>query len=441
MNNKGFAATGILYTILVLFILIMLGILSVLYNRNSLLSKIQDEIKGNITTLYASYDNGAVIYYNPVSGSLCLEEDAVSTAGTKTGCMKWYIFNDNPASPTLNLILDHNTTKGVEWNNTGSNEQMTTVADQLATDTEDWNASVKSTVRLITANEVAMISGHTTFDQATSTYKYFYFGSNNSSDKTQIGSYAWLYDGANGYWTANKVVDETHNYVWVVSKNGGLFGNVPTSTSYGVRPVITLPKRILTSKQYTVTNIIANGSFEDDFTNWNSNLFSKDGGSLSTDYVYDGTQSVKIEAIGDSNEKAIGYSPTITTQAGHKYYFAMRYYLDEFTLVNSNTFTIASFIRSTDYLSTMKLDATSDVMDSWELLSTIVTADSVTYADASYKRFGQVYNSNSKYTLYMDSIVLVDLTEKFGAGNEPDQEWCDDNLTWFEGDKTVFKLD
>lgn len=48
MNKKGFAATGILYTILVLFILLIFSLLTMLYSRNSLLNKIQNEIKGNI---------------------------------------------------------------------------------------------------------------------------------------------------------------------------------------------------------------------------------------------------------------------------------------------------------------------------------------------------------------------------------------------------------
>ena len=48
MNKKGFAATGILYTILVLFILLMMGILTMLYSRNSLLDTIKKNVKNEI---------------------------------------------------------------------------------------------------------------------------------------------------------------------------------------------------------------------------------------------------------------------------------------------------------------------------------------------------------------------------------------------------------
>ena len=48
MNEKGFAATGILYTILVLFILLFAGILMMLSSRNNILMKLQKNVKAEI---------------------------------------------------------------------------------------------------------------------------------------------------------------------------------------------------------------------------------------------------------------------------------------------------------------------------------------------------------------------------------------------------------
>lgn len=48
MNEKGFAATGILYTILVLFILLFAGILMMLSSRNNILTKLQKDLKDEI---------------------------------------------------------------------------------------------------------------------------------------------------------------------------------------------------------------------------------------------------------------------------------------------------------------------------------------------------------------------------------------------------------
>lgn len=48
MNKKGFAATGILYTILILFILLMSSILIMLYSRNNLLNTIKNQVENEI---------------------------------------------------------------------------------------------------------------------------------------------------------------------------------------------------------------------------------------------------------------------------------------------------------------------------------------------------------------------------------------------------------
>lgn len=40
-------------------------------------------------------------------------------------------------------------------------------------------------------------------------------------------------------------------------------------------------------------------------------------------------------------------------------------------------------------------------------------------------------------TMYYDGLMLIDLTAAFGAGNEPDKEWCDENIEYFNGTKTV----
>lgn len=38
---------------------------------------------------------------------------------------------------------------------------------------------------------------------------------------------------------------------------------------------------------------------------------------------------------------------------------------------------------------------------------------------------------------YIDDAMLIDLTAAFGAGNEPIQEWCDTNIEYFAGNKTI----
>ena len=45
MNKKGFAISGILYSIFVLFLLVMVGILQVFQNRAQTIEKLKEEVK------------------------------------------------------------------------------------------------------------------------------------------------------------------------------------------------------------------------------------------------------------------------------------------------------------------------------------------------------------------------------------------------------------
>ena len=215
----------------------------------------------NVETTYTVYSNGTAIYYNPVTNSKCDSSEAVSTTGTKTGCMKWYAFNDEGAnSSTVNMILDHNTTATVAYNSTNVNTEPKEAATVLIKDTQSWNSSLNA--RLITANEVAKITGNTNFDASQTGQKWFYFDSNNQTQTatTQGASkYAWLFDytkecskyGCNiedssnyGYWTSSAVTGSSSD-VWRVARSGSLRdGRVGDSTE-GIRPVITISKKVI----------------------------------------------------------------------------------------------------------------------------------------------------------------------------------------------------
>ena len=200
-------------------------------------------------------ENGTAVYYNPVSGEKCKSSEAVSTTGKNSGCMKWYVFNDKEGNATVNVILDHNTTANVAYNSTGNNSEMKEVKIALENDTKDW----KNTARLITANEVAKITGKTGFDASKENQDWFYLDSNNqtqTASSTNKSKYAWLFDytidctnyGCNtpdssnwGYWTStpNKA---SSTIAWRVYRSGDLSRDYVTNAGHGVRPVITISK-------------------------------------------------------------------------------------------------------------------------------------------------------------------------------------------------------
>ena len=212
------------------------------------------EVKKVSTT--KSFKNGTAVYYNPVSGKKCNDYiEANSKTGTKSGCMKWYVFNDKEGNATVNVILDHNTTTGVAYNSTGNNSEMKEVKIKLENDTKDW----KNTARLITANEVAKITKHPTFDATQLGQVWFYLDSNNQTQTTNASNkskYAWLFDYTNsctnygcnksdsstfGYWTSTPKKDDS-TQAWRVYSYGYLRDYYVAFTDIGIRPVITISK-------------------------------------------------------------------------------------------------------------------------------------------------------------------------------------------------------
>ena len=215
------------------------------------------EVKKVSTT--KSFKNGTAVYYNPETETKCKSSEAVSTTGKNSGCMKWYVFNDKEGNATVNVILDHNTTAKVAYNSTGNNSEMKEVKKALENDTKDW----KNTARLITANEIAKITGNTGFDASKEKQDWFCLDTN-QSDSTNwcskdqgTSEYAWLFDYTSGctsygcsntsnsstwgYWTSTPKKDDS-TIAWVVYTGGTLSYSNVTNNDYGIRPVITISK-------------------------------------------------------------------------------------------------------------------------------------------------------------------------------------------------------
>ena len=122
-------------------------------------------------------------------------------------------------------------------------------------DSKTWNSNLNT--RNIKADEIAAITGHPTFKQASATTsEWFYFGSNDNKDSSLRSNYSWLYNYTNkcmnygcdveyiftnGYWTQDMVANSTTNAWYVVYE--GYLGNYSVGLGdRGVRPVITIQK-------------------------------------------------------------------------------------------------------------------------------------------------------------------------------------------------------
>ena len=277
------------------------------YNNTSTYSVlVSNATNSNQSQKYKTYANGEVVYYDISAGKACTnynEENSKTgyngidnKTGNQNSCLKFYAFNDGGSS-TLNLILDHNTTATVLWNSNGDNSTgPTDLTTKLKENTANWQGTITPSnyttgvsgrqytvnyngykARLITADEIAEITGNVGwYENLPNTDKYYFDTNINTKSTTcQEGNitgckYGWLYDRTattctstgclnnsdvetNGYWTISasntNSTAELHqeycdgNVNYGVSDSGRLSIVCPNYPDYyGVRPVIEVMK-------------------------------------------------------------------------------------------------------------------------------------------------------------------------------------------------------
>ena len=200
----------------------------VIYNNRYCAKIIDSKINIYDECNYTSFNDGDVFYFNPETSSMCTAEEAVSTVGTKTGCMKWYAYNDNKNEYRLKLILDHNTTSNCQWNDTGKVVDGSTVLTRIfKSDTKTWDKELNP--RIISAYEIKRLVSDTVFDG-----KWSY-------DMPIPSEYSFLYDNGGNYWTES-IVTNFDYCAWGVAEAYVYYRAVKDSANYGVRPVISINK-------------------------------------------------------------------------------------------------------------------------------------------------------------------------------------------------------
>ena len=223
-----------------------------------------------VTFNRTNFINGEVVYFNPVTAKVCDASEAVSTTGTKTGCMKWYAFLDD-GSDTIRLLLDHNTTATVSWTSSMGKSITTLATEILKADTSTWNSNIKNSARLISADEIVNIINMQNWNKDDINSKLYLHNGNLTLYQGTVGTnaYAWLFNNTkncttygcdvsqednSGYWTSTIGYIEDLSYPWRITSSGGLFypSRTSESDSHGVRPVIEIDKTFLNETK-TVT--------------------------------------------------------------------------------------------------------------------------------------------------------------------------------------------
>lgn len=176
-------------------------------------------------------------------------------------------------------------------------------------------------------------------------------------------------------------------------------------------------------KTIFLNNLIKNSGFETD-TNWD---LSGNSSYVTTDKV-SGSRCLKLPAGSTTPMGIQSLSPPILN---HKYYSSV--------MLKSDGNTGGSDGRSEFYggdglgknwvfQSTLNFNNSS-----WTKVSSLHSIDVINANNFMWRLF--IVNPTAN--LFVDNLILVDLTAAFGLGKEPTKEWCDANIPYFENEYSI----
>lgn len=245
VNNKGFAISGILYSILVLFLLILMAILGLLGSRKMVLDKIKKDV-------FEELNNEK----NEVS--ICESVNDFSfEVGTAYNCYlkdgkarKFFVLGEK--NDNVSLIMDRNIGENVVFNSSST---------YLESLTKEWNV----TVSLPTVSDIALASNaswNECSEKITNIPSWLYTNLNCSINDCNEKSEELPLENTIAYWTSTMyqcarsssgvltinlkgalVAKPEPTGAWYIKSGSidhdGGYGNVP---NVGIRPVITISK-------------------------------------------------------------------------------------------------------------------------------------------------------------------------------------------------------
>ena len=249
LNNKGFAVTGILYTALLMFLVVISGILSMMSTRKVLLDKMKqdtleslDEVVEVDYNLDSYLNNDMVVFYDGITNAERVKNNEIANT----------VFEDivNSNHGTL-LSFDFNSDSG--WGDNylkfdGVNDIVETpiYASDFADIHDDFTMSM-----VVKINKVS-IGGNQDVDYDSSTI----FG-------------ATYYSGFGIYWTTSDVLTTQYRLGIMMSNNSGNASTTYTSTDFGIQHISFVFNRT-NNKQSLYVNgnkvaertVIAKGDFD-----------------------------------------------------------------------------------------------------------------------------------------------------------------------------------
>lgn len=176
--------------------------------------------------------------------------------------------------------------------------------------------------------------------------------------------------------------------------------------------------------KYTLTNLISNSSFEDGNNSWSSSG-STNTFSITSDLSKSGNSSASLTTSSSGNNNL---SQTVNLLAGHIYYVSEYIYLNS-KLVGSAKFNL--YLNASNDYGNISFESLKN--KKWTMVSSLFTVN--TSGNYTFNTL----NINDTNIINVDNVLLIDLTSDFGAGVEPDQNWCDSYIKYFNTTTTIYK--
>lgn len=178
----------------------------------------------------------------------------------------------------------------------------------------------------------------------------------------------------------------------------------------------------------TLTNMVTNGSFENGSDSWNLS-----NASVTTEQKYTGNNSVKLNAGGTASSSQV---MAITAPSlNHKYYGRTMFLSSSNFTVDDNRF---EWFYNDDWnVGKLIFANKSAQITSWMTYSKILTQTSSTYLGYEWRIRNFVVNSST--ASYVDDVMVIDLTNSYGAGNEMTDLSVLDKIPYFENNESIYK--
>ena len=153
-------------------------------------------------------------------------------------------------------------------------------------------------------------------------------------------------------------------------------------------------------------NILTDGAFN------KTDIWTFSNAALSTDYLYIGSNCVKMGTPTSYVAQTVN-----DLTAGHIYYG--RFYAMPTVALAGQSGIAGMYID--DILTSVNIQTANLSVEEWSAISCRFTHNATSMSV-------KIQSTLPADILYVDGIMICDLTLIYGAGNEPTQEWCDSNI-------------